>query len=373
MINSEFRISVRSPQDISANVISAWLDLEARALEANAFLSPLFVLPAIKYLDPDKDIFVVLVEKVGAGASDLLGVGVFRERIASRQLPLPHVVAYKSIHSYLSGLLVDKDYTDEVLTLLFEFILSKKRKWHGLQYEMKAADGELSNAEHAVAKELGIKWTECSRSERSILVPAKCDESILSDTPKKFRKNHERCMRRLKELGTEEWHFIRNDNPDHMAIDNFLRLENMGWKQQAGTSLGSNSSHASFFQEMIKGFQSQGRAFFTELSLNDEVIASTSNLISGNTGFAFKIGWNTEYAKLSPGILNEVLFIKHCKDLLQGLDFIDSCASEESFINSIWPWQRKLVSGVYATTRLGNVVAKNRVRIRKIFKKADAD
>ncbi len=369
MNNSQIKVSVVSPQDISSKTISAWIELEERAVEANAFLSPLFILPAIKYLDADKNILIFLIEKTNAGTSELLGVGVFQESDYYRFFPLRHLVAYKSIHSYLTGLLVDKDHIEEVLNCLYEFVLSPKNNWHFLNYESKIADDKLDEAEQLVAAKFGINWIETSRHERAMLIPSQCDESTLLNTPKKFRKNFERCMRRLDELGESKWQLLDRNTLNEQAIDNFIRLEDMGWKKEEGTSLASNSNDVLFFREMTKGFHENGRAFFTELSLNDEVIASTSNLISGNTGFAFKIGWNAEYAKLSPGILNEIKFIQYCKSSFNQLDLMDSGAGDGSFIDKIWPLKRDLVSGVYTTTKTGRRVAQNMIRIKNIMQR----
>ena len=42
------RVRTTTPHDIETATVAAWSDLEARALEANAYLSPHFVLPALQ-------------------------------------------------------------------------------------------------------------------------------------------------------------------------------------------------------------------------------------------------------------------------------------------------------------------------------------
>ena len=369
MTKPQLKLSIYSPEDIDSKQKSAWIDLEARAVEANAFLSPLFVLPAIKYLEDKNNIFVAFVEKIGAGTSELIGIGVFRERAAIRQFPLKHIVGYQSTHSYLSGLLIDKDHVEEVLGCIYEFVDTNKNRWHGLIYEMKVSDETLDNAEHVVAAGMGFNWTEFNRTQRAILKLSECGKSSNAKIPKNTRKNFERRMRRLKELGNNDWQLVKGDSIKRRVIDNFIRLEDMGWKGQEGTSLISNPDHVLFFEEMIKGFRDNERAFFTELSIDNKVISSTSNLVSGTSGFAFKIGWNKKYANLSPGVLNEIVLMQRCKELLGDLDLIDSCAAEDSYINKLWPWKREIVSGIYTTTTLGSMIAKNMKRIKEHIKK----
>ncbi|MBE0602785.1 MAG: GNAT family N-acetyltransferase, partial [Deltaproteobacteria bacterium] len=115
----------------------------------------------------------------------------------------------------------------------------------------------------------------------------------------------------------------------------------------------SDPSHEAFFREAADCFREKGRLFFTELSVDGAVVASTSNFISGDAGFAFKIGWRPEFAKLSPGMLNEVECIRNAPERFGNLAFIDSGAEEGSFIDQLWTGRRGLSSGFFGTTPLG--------------------
>jgi hypothetical protein len=104
---------------------------------------------------------------------------------------------------------------------------------------------------------------------------------------------------------------------------------------------------------MVRGFRKDKRLFITELSLDGLAIASSVNLISGGAGFAFKIGWHADFAKMSPGVLNEVEFIRHAPEIVGGLKYIDSGAVEGSFIDNLWVGRRVLTSGIFGTTSVG--------------------
>jgi len=54
--------------DVADAFRQQWDDLESRALEGNAFLSPNFVIPSHKYLTPDVEILILAVER--ADSSD---------------------------------------------------------------------------------------------------------------------------------------------------------------------------------------------------------------------------------------------------------------------------------------------------------------
>jgi CelD/BcsL family acetyltransferase involved in cellulose biosynthesis len=160
----------------------------------------------------------------------------------------------------------------------------------------------------------------------------------------------------LNEKGTVTWRCLRGKEVTSETIETFLRLENQGWKREHGKSLLSRPGHAEFFRDMVERFSTAGRTFFTELSLDGRVIASTSNFISGNVGFAFKIGWDDEFAAVSPGLLNELELMNLADRDLASLDFIDSGAAEGSFIDRFWRDSRDVVTGILAGGYVGAAV-----------------
>jgi CelD/BcsL family acetyltransferase involved in cellulose biosynthesis len=123
----------------------------------------------------------------------------------------------------------------------------------------------------------------------------------------------------------------------------------MGWKGDAKSSIQSNPGHDAFFREMAMAFLQHRRGFFTELLLGDQIIASTFNIISGNVGFAFKLSWDPTYAKMSPGIMNELELISRAPSLCGHLAYIDSCTGRNSFMEKIWPGRQRIASGAFAT------------------------
>jgi len=347
------RVRTAAPRDICPAIVAAWADLEDRALEANAYLSPHFVLPAIRHLDPAAQILIVLVERDQGSTCEIVGVGVFQLCAATKRFPLRHLVAYRSCHSYLSGLLVDQQYAAAVLQTFLDFFCGADTDWHGVEFTERAAEGPLAELLAITAAGRGLRWFEYGRIYRAILVPNEAGEPYLKSQLASRRKDHRRRMRRLSDRGEVNWRMKHGKELPLTCIDRFIELEHLGWKGQKGTSLRSRSEDERFFREMIDGFGSCGRTFFTELCVNDEIIASTSNLISGNAGFAFKLGWNPDYAKMAPGLLNEVELIRQAPMLCEALEYIDSGASQGSFIEEVWMWRRLLTSGLYATTTLG--------------------
>jgi len=103
----ENRLRIRSLRfgELDPKVVAAWASLEERALESNAYLSPHFMIPALRRLgshrELEKTIFV-FIERQSGETTDLVGAGVFVPSSGTRRFPLPHLRAYCSIYSYLS-------------------------------------------------------------------------------------------------------------------------------------------------------------------------------------------------------------------------------------------------------------------------------
>ncbi len=327
--------------------VDAWVDLEGRAVEGNAFLSPHFVLPALRFLDPRKRPLVLAVYRNDGACDHLIGLGVFIARPPAVRFPLPHLEAYRCPHTFLTGLLLDRDNQWLTLEGLGAYLSSPTVQWCGIEFQDRMADGALDQIYQDEAITSMVRWCEYYRHRRAILLPKAASETlatVLADGS--FGKDLRRKRRRLEERGEVGWRFRTGRDVTPECIETFLRLEDQGWKAEDGKSMLSRPGHAEFCREMFKRFAADGRAFFTELTLNGHVIASTSNLISGDIGFAFKIGWNTEFAAVSPGLLNELELIRYAGEHLSSLKFIDSGAVEGSFIERLWRDSRQATTGI---------------------------
>jgi hypothetical protein len=363
-----FHVRLVPFKELDAKTHAGWVSLEERALENNAYLSSRFIRPAVHHLSNPKEIdatVLLLIEKSGGGTSDLVGLGVFVVSGGDSAFPLPHLRAYSSIHSYLTGLLLDRNETENAVRSFFRFFYGHKAKWHGISFVNVAAEGPQVELISSIANECGFIWHESVRSRRAIFAPAKSDTDVSTSIVGRRAKELRRLKRRLEELGEVRWKAFSGTDVSNSSIERFLEVEHMGWKGDNRTSLRSIPAHEAFFREMIAEFREAGQVFFTELSLQGTVIASTANLISGGSGFAFKVGWDPAYSKMAPGLLNEWEFIRSTPSDLRYLDYIDSGAEEGSFIEGLWSGRRTLTTGVFGTTPFGRMVLLGVKRLRR--------
>ncbi|HCK65208.1 MAG TPA: hypothetical protein DHW49_02995, partial [Anaerolineae bacterium] len=333
--NTSYEVKHLHFNDLTPKDIEEWKELETTATEPNAYLSPHFVLPALKYLENESRITFVTVRKVAIGLSSLVGLAILKKYNFSRYLPLPHVSFFHTRHSYLSGIFAHKEYIQEVVPILLRNITNFQVSQYGIEVEETSADGNLYLLISDIFKNLGFRWFPYKEWQRKTL-PVNQAKNVQQNFSKRLNKNFKRNLRKIGELGEVSWGIISHGDVNAAYIQEFLELENMGWKGKRKSSLYSNPNAVLFFQEMIQNFNRENKAYFMRLTLNDKAIASNSNFISGNVGFAFKIGWDVNYAKYSPGVLNEILFLESVNNKFDHVDYFDSGTYGESFIDSIW-------------------------------------
>ena len=96
------------------------------------------------------------------------------------------------------------------------------------------------------------------------------------------------------------------------------------------------------------------------LRYNGRPIAYKVNFLSGDGSFAFKISFDEEYARYSPGVLLELENIRllHERPQISQIRWMDSCANPDRFmINHLWTDRRAIQSLVISTgKRQGDLV-----------------
>ncbi len=340
-----------SIDDLTPVAIRRWRDLEMRALEPNAYLSPRFVLPAIKHLSPEKKLLIVILNKKIAEEVVTLAVGVFEQKSWSKKFPFKHLRTYASTHSFLTGIFCDKCCVDDVTARLLSEIKSRKQ-WGAVLIGHNTHYYDPEKKSCLLFRGRGIRWHEENEWIRSVLHPKQAGEDALKQVLSKQRyKNIKRKSRQLNNMGDYQWRYTAGKDITDTMISDFLALENTGWKKESAKSLASSSQGEAFFLDMSREFCLDDSAFVTEILLDDEVIASTFNFISCGAGFAFKLGWNESFAKQSIGLLNECELVATAPEHLGHLSFIDSGGEPGSFMDDLWPGRHRLVSGFYSFNR----------------------
>ena len=157
--------------------------------------------------------------------------------------------------------------------------------------------------------------------------------------------------RRLGQLGQLESRTLQADGNLDPWIEAFLQLEASGWKGRQGTALAVHKNERLFFESVVREAFARQRLMMLGLFLDDKPLALKCNFLMGEGAVAFKIAFDEEYARYSPGLLLEVDNVLQTHGR-KGLKWMDSCAvSRVEFYERLWTDRRVMQTTLVSTGR----------------------
>jgi CelD/BcsL family acetyltransferase involved in cellulose biosynthesis len=160
-------------------------------------------------------------------------------------------------------------------------------------------------------------------------------------TRKKLRQD----WNRLSALGKLEMVNERNAEATKIAFEEFLNLEKRSWTGEKGTAILCSERDTEFTRRLIGDLAAEGNASVAVLRLDGKTIAAQVLLYCGPTAFTWKIAFDGEFARYSPGVL---VVDKMTEQLFAATDVeaIDSCSAQDSFMAQIWTGRKAMVDMV---------------------------
>jgi CelD/BcsL family acetyltransferase involved in cellulose biosynthesis len=347
------RVTVLQHAATLAGHVAAWNDLASAALEPNVFYEPWMMLPAIDSFGGCGQLRYVLVYADPGDAPALL-CGLFPlERVARYNgLPFPHLRLWQHKHCFLGTPLVRATHTRVCLDAFLDWLEADADGAAAMKWGVVAADGPFWRALAEALAESGRRSFVAYRYERAVMRPRAGGEAFLGEAlSRKGAKELQRLERRLAEAGKLQYVELQDAAEVEQWIEDFIELEARGWKGRNSSALGSSDQGRVFFTRAARAAAHCGRLMMLGLRLAGKWIALKCNFVSGEGAFAFKIAYDEDYARFSPGTLLELENIRrfHARP---GLRWMDSCAEPGHFMaNRLWPDRRGLADLVTTTGR----------------------
>lgn len=119
----------------------------------------------------------------------------------------------------------------------------------------------------------------------------------------KFRKGLLKKLRKAEEQGELRLVCATSAEELPQAFDDFLAVEDSGWKGERGTSIKKQPKKLAFYQHLLKEYGERGICQINILYSNDVPIAAQFGVRVGRRLFLLKIGFREDYAAVSPGYL----------------------------------------------------------------------
>jgi hypothetical protein len=327
-------VTIGSP---TADIGPQWDDLVRRA-SSNVFMNP----AALRAVADTNfaDIKMLLAWEKRAGTPILAGLWAVRSRKPAPFWPtVIEPLPYE--YAFLSNPVVDPGYVNEVMPAFFTAIeqspsLPRIVSLHSFDTECPSY--------LAMFKELavrGIKPLMIAETARPF-VTRDFGLKRSGSTRKKLRQD----WNRLTAIGAVEVVNDRSPGGAKQAFEAFLALEQASWKGAEGTALLSDPLDAAFARRLLQNLAEQGNASVALLRVNGGAIAAQVLMYCGTTAYTWKTAFSAGYAKYSPGTL---LVDKITEELLStpGIQAINSCAAEASFMGQLWAGRRNMVDMLF--------------------------
>lgn len=177
----------------------------------------------------------------------------------------------------------------------------------------------------------------------------------------KFRKGLQKKLRKAEELGDLRLVCATTAEQLPAAFDDFLTVEDSGWKGEGGTSIKKQPRKLAYYQYLLKEYGERGLCQINILYSNEVPIAAQFGVRVGRRLFLLKIGFREDFAAVSPGYLILYKLVERSAEVGE----IDS-VSFVTGVNWIDRWHPKHISvGIFY---LGNGTPYSELLVKSLVK-----
>lgn len=319
-----------------------WDALSASAVEPNPFFESWFLLPSLRAFDAAGKVQLLCMEADG----DLIALLPVTRAPRYYGHPLPHLHNWVHANCFLGTPLVARGRETAFWQALLTWCDRNAGAALFLHLSHMPADGPLHDALVQVLAGTRRPAATVMREERAVLASTLSPDDYLEQSlTGKKRKELRRQHRRLGEEGVLS--VERADDSAHDPagidgwIDEFLALEQRGWKGQAGSALASDPRTSDIFRAALTGAAAHGRLDRLAIRLDGRPLAMLASFVTPPAAFSFKTAFDEDYARFSPGVLLQ----RENLELLTRDDiaYCDSCAAaDHPMIDHFWRERRTI-------------------------------
>lgn len=326
--------------DLTPEDIAAWSALSETSGGANIFAEPWFLTAGLRNFDPQGEARLFIVQQGDAW----IGVMAIKRAASFGPVPAQHWQSWGHANQFLGKPLVRKDseliFWKQLLTMLDQ----RSSAYFGLLCNDLPMDGRVMEGLRAYCAVSGRSMTLTRQYKRAALHSDLGFEDYWSNTLSRKRASRLRNLANRLRRDHGDYQFERLTAQDDLSawIDEFVALEDSGWKQRSRSSVKSCDRKMAFFREVAEQGFAHGNLELLALRVQGKAIAMSAHFFRGNNGYGFKMGYDERYAAYGPGIL----LLQEISRVLDrdGSIYFDSCsAPDQEPVNTMWQQRRTVV------------------------------
>ncbi|MCW8278188.1 GNAT family N-acetyltransferase [Pseudomonas sp. PCH199] len=324
--------------------IEAWEALAKAAVEPNVFYSPWALLSALEHLVGNKRFVLLFIlrptERTMRPGFVIDGFFPLFEPGACALLPLSEARMVRHRYCFSVAPLLRSGHESGVMRSFVRWLHRHRKRYPLLRMRDAPADGPLADALRGALREEGRRFHEGAHWQRALMRLGDDAECYLERAlSSKERREYRRRRNRLAELGDLRIRVLQPCGEDLAAwLAAFVKLEMKGWKGESQSALGSRPESRRYFEAVASAAYARGQLMMLEMSLDGRPLAMLCDFLAPPAAFAFKIAFDEDYAKYSPGALLILEYIHRRNELEErGIEWMDSCSNPDSvLINHLW-------------------------------------
>lgn len=334
-----------------ADYFQAWEELAAATIEPNVFYEPWMLLPAVSRFGAGKKLGLALVfapdPTCDHGQPTLCGV--FPLELQNRyhglhqSLPVKTLSFWKHPYCYLCTPLLRRECASQTLQAFFNWLESGEHGCALMEFNLMAGDGPFHHLlTDYFYKTVRLTVTSECHTRALFQRAADADTYLEAALSGKRQRDLKRQRKQLSEIGQIEYAALAQGDELALWIEEFLKLEALSWKGKENYALTSQAADRDYFEQIAAEAFQRGKLMMLALRLDGRPIACKCNFLAGSGSFAFKIAYDDDYARYSPGKLLEVENIRLLHDD-PDIAWMDSCADPvHPMLDLMWPARRTI-------------------------------
>lgn len=311
--------------------------LAARAIESNIFFNPRFLAPAMPRLE-DRDVRLAVIRDGDEAKNRLRFLMPFSVERPTIPLGVSILRTWSSHFGPLGAPLVDRDDPVGVIEDFFDMIA---RPSTGLPSVAVFPDMRLSGSVARLLRTVAIGRNlpvlTVGLYDRPILQSAADGDAYMRQTLSGHHwRDFNRLKRRLAEKGEFAYEVARGAEDVRQALEDFLSLEQSGWKGRERSAMASDRYRAAFAREAINSLAELDKVRIHSFRLDGRTVASLIVFIDAGIAHTWKTAFEEALAAHSPGTL---LMMEATRTHLDdpNIDMTDSCATPDHPVMSrLW-------------------------------------
>jgi hypothetical protein len=264
-------------------------------------------------------------------------IGLFPARTTRRYGVMTALAGWTHPYAPFGVPLVDREEADAAITAFLDHIEADPKFPRLVLLPLIARDGPFAAVLTRVLLRHGGALAHFGEHARALLAPTAgrlryLDHAVGGKKHKELRRQR----RRLLEKGLLKIASAHTVDDIPRALSDYLALEAAGWKGRTRTAAKQSAAICAFMQSAIESLAADGGARIDRLMQNGHPLAATITLRSGDSAWFWKIAYDEEFAKFSPGVqisldLTELLLAE------PEVARVDSCATaDHPMIDHLW-------------------------------------